>query len=174
MREFWHLKTYTYPWKHILTPPTMSQLSVFISNPFLVTLSLFELLQFVILTSLVKYQHLFVCAVLRTPVIKGHYDLFVTNRGILKCREINWSPISFYLLQVWHFRSSKSPEVDSDSKESALKEGALQFGQRSGCTKTCSWLHFLIVTVATFARCPPCPIEPPVHLARPFPLEPNN
>ena len=121
MREFWHLKTYTYPWKHILTPPTMSQLSVFISNPFLVTLSLFELLQFVILTSLVKCQHLFVCEVLRTPVIKGHYDLFVTNCGILKCREINWSPISFYLLQAWHFRSSKSPEVDLDSKESALK-----------------------------------------------------
>ena len=50
-------------------------------------------------------------------MIKGHYDLFVTNCGILKCREINWSPISFYLLQA----SSKSPEVDLDSKESALK-----------------------------------------------------
>ena len=67
----------------------MSKLSVFISKfpslieatPLLTTPSLFELLQFV-MTSLVKC-HLFVNEFLRTSVIKGHYDLFVANCGIL-------------------------------------------------------------------------------------------
>ena len=74
--------------------------------------------------------------------------------NIVNCREINWSPITFYIL------------VNSDSKESALREVGVQFDERL-------WEPLLLAfcdrhSCNLWSRRPSWPINP--HLSRPLTL----